>query len=661
MLKKINKAILYSFIALFFFVPLIVYPGTSELFEFNKMLFTYALTSVVVAFWVSRMIVEGKIIFKRTLLDIPLVIFLISQLLSTLVSFDPRTSLFGYYSRFHGGLLSSISYSFLYWALVSNIGKKEVKKTIYALLATAVPVSLYAVAQHFGIDKEVWVQDVQNRVFSTFGQPNWLASWLVALLPVTWLCTIKKEKRLLYLALSGLLFLAFLYTKSRSGILGFVATYVVFWGLMFLKKKREVVEPLAKITLVIASLTIVVGTPWSPSIAEIINKNTRQESEVTTGPVLETGGTESGEIRKIVWQGAVDIWKNYPILGTGVETFAYSYYNFRPVEHNLVSEWDFLYNKAHNEYLNIAATTGTFGILSYLALIAFSIYLFYKKQSLFSYALLSGYVSILVTNFFGFSVVPVSLSFFLYPAMAAKWQEKDKKREVDSINGGQKVALVIVSLTLLYLLFSIGRYWYADTVYAKGKRLNDVGNPVEARDLLIKATEISPRESVYWEKLSDSTSDTAVFLSEESEGNRASEAAHLAEKESERAVTLSPKNVNLLRSRASMFIKLATINENYLFKARETLFQAIDLAPTDAKLYYNLGLTEARIGNLEEAKYVLRHTIEIKNDYRNARLALALLLSDEGRLEEAKEQLNYILENLNPEDNLAKQTLEEIE
>jgi putative inorganic carbon (hco3(-)) transporter len=60
-------------------------------------------------------------------------------------------------------------------------------------------------------------------------------------------------------------------------------------------------------------------------------------------------------------KGAWELTKKYPLFGSGVETFAYSYYNVRPVEHNLVTEWDFLYNKAHNEFLNYAATTGFVG------------------------------------------------------------------------------------------------------------------------------------------------------------------------------------------------------------------------------------------------------------------------------------------------------------
>ena len=121
------------------------------------------------------------LLFTRTFLDIPLFIFFASQLVSSLFSIDRHTSLRGYYSRFHGGLLSSLSYLLLYYALVSNLDRKRVLKSLYTLLISALLVSLYGLAEHFGIDAQYWVQDVQNRVFSTLGQPNWLAAWLVAL------------------------------------------------------------------------------------------------------------------------------------------------------------------------------------------------------------------------------------------------------------------------------------------------------------------------------------------------------------------------------------------------------------------------------------------------------------------------------------------------
>ena len=77
---------------------------------------------------------------------------------------------------------SIICYVLLYYALVSNV--QNLHKLLKVALASGVVVALYGVAERLGIDKHLWVQDVQNRVFSTLGQPNWLAAYLVALMPI---------------------------------------------------------------------------------------------------------------------------------------------------------------------------------------------------------------------------------------------------------------------------------------------------------------------------------------------------------------------------------------------------------------------------------------------------------------------------------------------
>src|SRR4030042_4919171 len=121
MSKTLTKLIEGLFYLLLFSTPLTFLPITSELFEFNKIILTYIFTLFIFSLWTIRMIVERKVILRRTLIDLPLIIFLLSQTLSTLISVDSRSSLLGYYSRFNGGLLSSYSYGVLYWAFVSNM------------------------------------------------------------------------------------------------------------------------------------------------------------------------------------------------------------------------------------------------------------------------------------------------------------------------------------------------------------------------------------------------------------------------------------------------------------------------------------------------------------------------------------------------------------
>ena len=441
-----NRIIEYSFYALFFLVPLILTPWNYELFEFNKMLTVYVFTIIITAAWAIRMITTPLSGVRRTPFDIPILLFLASQILATVFSIDIRTSILGYYSRFHGGLLSTISYIILYYAFVSNLIKRHVLLAIRSMLLAAALVAFYAIAEHFGIDKNLWVQDVQSRVFSTLGQPNWLAAYLVTIMfiPIALLLNNSKLKVpidftqgkqtakqqfknqnilnfILLLLIFNFYFLTLLYTKSRSGLLGFALAYIIFW--LALK-----VKPL-KVFLLVTCLLLLVsfadGLRWIPQVAKYtsgVKSTNTPEVRPATGSQLESGGSESGDIRKIVWKGALRIWRRYPLFGSGVETFAYSYYNFRPPEHNLVSEWDFLYNKAHNEYLNFFATTGIVGLGTYLLLQAWIFIWLFKHISILNAAFLAGLVGLSVSNFFGFSTVSVALLFFLFPAFALTYE-----------------------------------------------------------------------------------------------------------------------------------------------------------------------------------------------------------------------------------------------
>jgi len=671
-MKAYQKIIFWLFAVLLFFVPLILWPFTSEVFEFNKMVLVYILTTLITGTWIVQMISEKKFIFRRTILDIPLLVFIGSQLISTLLSIDPLTSFLGYYSRFNGGLLSTICYALLYWAFVSNIDAKRMMKLVYITLASAALVSIYGVLEHFGIDKSIWVQDVQSRVFSTLGQPNWLAAWLIALSPVTWYLILetgvdtKNYKFWMYLSLSVLLFWTMIFTKSRSGYLGFAAAFIIFWGLTAWQKKVELKKltlPFILIGISIFTVCIISGTELTPSIGQLIGHNKTVPAPAVTGQTaLETGGTESSTIRSIVWKGAIQIWEHYPVFGTGVETFAFSYFKYRPAEHNLTSEWDFIYNKAHNEYLNFLANSGAVGLLSYLTVVGFSIYIFIKnRNNLLVIGLLAGYVSLLVTNFFGFSVVPTQLELFLFPAialtLAVNEEEENKKKKQEKLNGTQKTFITLTSLLVFYLIFAACRYWYADYLYAMGKAYEGVGKPDIAATFLERAINLEPGQPWYYNELANSYASLAVGLNQAKDTTNSQKYSDLALTDSDKTVALAPNNFIFKMSRFGVFVMLSTINPNYLLQAQATLIDAINAAPTYAKLYYNLGLTYDRAGQVDMAIKAFQTAIQLKADYSDARLAYAILLISEKQNTEAKAQLNYILTNIDPTNSLAKQTL----
>ena len=405
-----QKTIRFLFYALFILVPLIFLPNTSELFEFNKLILTYIFVVLISACWICDCIIQKKFIFHHTLLNIPLLVFLGFSILSLVFSIDVHTSIYGYYSRWNGGLLSLVSYSILYWVFVTYFDAKSALTAIRYTLYATIPVALWAVAEHFGVDSKMWVQDVQNRVFSTIGQPNWLAAYIVSLiyLPLSGLLKsqisnppagragpksqINFKSQILNFSIFILLFSVLLFTKSRSGLLAFGISSVVFWIMSFfnnsplhpplkLRGGPERVIPTLVFIFIIGLLSLVFKNPIRDLIIKSVPNTENRIMNTSTS--LESGGTESGEIRKIVWTGAIRIWqgssKNF-WLGTGPETFAMAYYQYRPVEHNMTSEWDLLYNKAHNEYLNYLSTTGLLGLASYLFLLGAMGWVLFKSQ-----------------------------------------------------------------------------------------------------------------------------------------------------------------------------------------------------------------------------------------------------------------------------------------
>jgi tetratricopeptide (TPR) repeat protein len=689
-----QKIIFFLFHLMVLVVPFFFTWVNEELFEFNKMILVYGFSTLIISTWVIRMLVHKKFLFKRTYLDIPLGLFLLSQILSTLFSMHPRTSLFGYYTRFHGGLLSTFSYLGLYYAFVNNFNKKQLKLFLLTIFISALGVSAYAIPEHFGhspsclmisgnFNVDCWQQKVQDRVFGTFGQPNWLAAYAIMLIPLGISLFINnsftqikkrssKQSSILFAITVTALMTVVIFTKSRSGFLGLgVGGFIYLIGLVTLYlrdfKNKEIKLPVKHISLLIISLLLLVGwfgSPFTPTIQQLINKSDQVEetNEIAINqPVanrLDLGGTDSGEIRKIVWDGAFAVWERYPLFGSGVETFAYSYYKDRPMAHNLVSEWDFLYNKAHNELLNFLATTGVFGLISYLSLFALfgvrSLQFFLAKdeqnkktkQKLLSLGLVSSILALSVSNFFGFSTVMVSTLMFLFFAFFEVIQAKETTSQTNikvKLDFWDYTWISSVCLVALFFLIQIFNIWQADYIFTKGRRLVESGYISEGGPYLQKAVDLRPNEDLFYDKFATTLGQAALIFAEQEKLPEAQSAAQSAIMMSNTALELNPVHLNLYKTRTRLFMNLGLLDIQLLKEAQKTVKDALELAPTDAKLVFNLALIEEALGNNEEAFKLFKRTVEMKDNYGTALNHLAEVYLKNNEPQEALVQYKKIL------------------
>jgi putative inorganic carbon (hco3(-)) transporter len=785
-----NKIIEYSFYLLFFLVPLALTGDTSELFEFNKLWATFILTIVIGAAWTVKMLIKKEFKIQRTPLDIPILLFLGSEIISTLLSIDMHTSLWGYYSRFNGGLFSIFAFVFLYYAFVSNLLTKEpdnsakqkiqpaydyikgalaiaggvgafvlgtlistaikptveagipfqliamivtvvisfalfmkaaplgtIKKSLFAIFSSGAIVLLWGLPSHFGYDPtcllfrgtfdvSCWTTDFypKVRMFSTLGQPDWLAAYLGILIPVLTaiLLNFTKDKQIFnkknilnqnFLLTTGFIifyiamYAGFVYAMSRTAIIAlwislFAFFIFYFWFYLLPKLSKKIKSAELKVVSVIIALTIITtfftglpgGFPFNqiqrftwPQLSQSIFKpevvpTAKTNVAPTPAPVTpfstgELGGTDSTKIRSFVWKGAIEIWKHNPVFGTGVETYAFAYYQYRPVGHNMTSEWQYLYNKAHNEFLNYLATTGTVGIITYLLMIGgfyyFGIRFIYQRRKnlganeLLVASFLAAHVVIDITNFGGFSVVIVNIFFYIFPAILFALTgliNFDKtitfslnKDNVTYFGNGQKILSLVALAIAGYLIYTLVTYWNADRNYYYGQNYDHVQDYQKAYTFLKTAVSQRPGEPVFQDELAYNNAilGASILSQAQSQKDQAQiqQAQSIASQLINSAITTEnqvtsdhPNNVVFWKTKVRIFYTLAQLNPSYYPLALEAIKKTSTLAPTDADVFYNLGVLYGQNGDFRNATTTLQKTIQLKPDYKNGAAYYALAI-----------------------------------
>ncbi len=609
-------------------LPLTFTLNNSELFEFPKFILLLSGTIAITLAWGIHIYKSQDYkIFTPSLLNYSVLGILGSALISTIFSIHPYTSFWGYYSRFHGGSLTIICYTIIYFAALKWMDKKSTQKFINISIITSILVGIYALLERLGIDKQLWVQDVQSRPFSTLGQPNWLAAYMIPNIFLAIYQNISSKNRTLWSYFFIVItMLALILTRSRSGLIGFVLSFITYFLLVSRSIKfKSIQKEILKYIFVFIALALYAGTPYIPSLNDLLSRaNPAPLPAVTTGTALENGGTESGDIRKIVWAGAINIIQKYPLLGRGLETFAYTYYGSRPVSHNMTSEWDFLYNKAHNEYLNIASGAGLVGLLAYLlfhyAVFALSLKVPAKSKKVnqdeldklrYLYPVLAAtMLGFAVTNFFGFSVIPV---YFLTMLVATLPHTITKESTLESSTVPPSFYFVLPVL-LLYPL----KIYMADLNYAKGKAFLDASQPANAVTYLQKAQSSRYGLDLYHATLAEAYAQLGQI--------------EPALKEAQINKDLNPHHLNFYKSRAKVYLTLASIDTKYHEQAKDELVEARRLAPTDPKLAYNLGLVYARLSDLSGAESSLKDAIALKPNYVDPYYALTLLYEQDKKV-----------------------------
>jgi len=303
----------------------------------------------------------------RKPLVFPLLLLAFVYVLTSLTSVLPSISLWGGYNR-RQETYTVMAYLTLFLLTYRFLCRRDqLERLLEVLLMASWAVVLYAWLQFFGLDPVNWEQP--ERLFSTLGNPVFLAAYLVMVVPLTLarllqMLTLPRGRRLLagvYGFLLAMQLLVIVLTESRGPFLGLLAGLFAFFLLLASIRgwKRMLVAVVAS-ALAIATLLVALNLPNTP-LAPLKAIGLLER----LGQVLSGQSSATVRSRVLIWQATTKMVSEEPLrflVGYGPETFDLVYYRYASPE--LILERGPLRNpdRAHNEVWDTWASTGLLGL-----------------------------------------------------------------------------------------------------------------------------------------------------------------------------------------------------------------------------------------------------------------------------------------------------------
>lgn len=503
-----------SFLCLMlFFLPLIFSTRTYDNFALHKAVFFHISLSFIVVFLVFYSIQNhgdsGYRIYKDPLF-LPLIFLFCAVTLSVLRSQNLFLSLLGNYQRFDGFwhfLNLLIFYFSVRYIFVSEPPSASIP---FIVILSSFCVSMYALCQHFGLDWFSW-ESIDRRSISTFGHANALASYLAMAFPFVfseYLNPVVFPKKLVARMVSWIfcvvLFSALLLTFSRAGLLSFTAGIVFVLAAMGRDRLKRYGLKVFVLFVFFACAVFYFQVEAKTKILPV----TLGERYLSSVNLHESTVRE----RFLIWESCVKIVKDFPWSGTGYEALVSVFPAYKSAALAETGQ-PYLADKAHNEYLNMAATTGFFGLFAYLWLVLSILMVMFralKKHTwmndnafLDSCTYGSALTVYLVNIFFGFSSVVTQVYFFLSAAYfsAAVHKEGANRNQtgISAVDKNKPVKIIFAAMFISFVVFNVRwnvSIWLADINFKKAAARAAV-NLSASLSYLQKSVSLNPMEDAY--------------------------------------------------------------------------------------------------------------------------------------------------------------------
>jgi oligosaccharide repeat unit polymerase len=416
LLKIIYWAPIVFIIFIIFIFPFIFssFFYTYNVFELLKAAFLWPIALIIFLLtlfkiWIFQINIRNYINNNFLFLIGFLILFLLFN--TFYIANNYELALFGDYNR-RQGLFTQLSYLLIFSLTIFNLIiinnlKKIISYCLFLISFSGFLVALYGFIQYIGFDYFIWQETViASRVISSIGQPNFLASFLLLSLGVSFAGFFKFKNfyfRLFFLVSIFLQLLTIYLSSSRSAFFSIILVFILALLILIKKRKNKLIFIFTTIISVIISLLLLINFYPDSRLSQSFNLN---EGSIWA--------------RKNFYNASLDIIKEKPLLGHGLEQAGNRFVTYYKPDWALFSKVNDYPDRAHNIILDLIINFGMVGLLIYGFLF---LYLFYvllikikekEKYLLFIYL---GILAYIISLMFGFSSLSTSLYFWILLAL----------------------------------------------------------------------------------------------------------------------------------------------------------------------------------------------------------------------------------------------------
>jgi len=437
-----NKFIKNFFLTLIFIIPLAVYMGLGDP---SSTLKAFLVRSGALILWLL-IFFQGRLFIpsKKTLLFFSF--FAAGSLIPAFYAQDLSVSLIGIYPFYAYSVFTFVCLA-VFFFFSCSLKKENIESLISVILSSCALVSIYGILQFSGIDFLEWQGRFYPRIWSTMGNPNFLAAYLGLVFPLSAFRYLRSGK-IIYFLTTLLVLLCILLTASRGGILAASAGLIMFYLIMI--KENRYKKRLKQIGFAVTALFVITVLIKPQAFNRFTGTFTVKESNTAS--------------RISQWRTGLKMFLEKPAAGFGLNSYYTSFRKYMSAE--FIKNSSELSNPGypHNYIIKILTDGGILfaGLIAAWWIFA-GTYLFKNrcKSQYMVGALFVSFAVFFIQSLFSFSTIAVNLIFYVLLGAGFALSAETKSMEVN------KYLAYLLILPVVFLLFFSVKRLYADYLFSK--------------------------------------------------------------------------------------------------------------------------------------------------------------------------------------------------